>query len=645
MFQHWPLPPPDHHRISEGLESHEFAYTRFTDQTFAVPLASIVGKAEASALKRVEALSSSNQPEEHVVTTPRARLHRRITIGVGALALLAPAILADPAIASSTAVAPTTSSTSTSSTSTTTTSSTTTTTPAPGGGSSNHLAAASGRLAPGSVLPSGSQVTSPGGTYWLAMQTDGNLVFYKRGATGKPATATWASGTSGSGATHLVMETNGDLALLTKSNATIWTSHTSPATGVSLGISDLGFFSLITPGNIVLWFNGTSTGRSESQITTNQTLTAGQSLVASNGDSLSMQTDGNLVVYGSHGAIWASGTAGSHASILVVQTDGNVVVYAGVGHAVWAAGTNNLPVSTALITTSGQFTITGPEGPLWHNGTNIVQMPKTVGVYAYPNPQSTAISQGWPILGVTGALGTCGGSYTGLGYSRGGNDEQTGFAIQNSTKNIPWLSFWTVSGPTRVVNGQCVTAGDTSPKAFYKVGFAAGRYVAKAIDSYAADGLRIKPSDVILDPEGLPDNHSFLDQGINNPSGPTGGQIYRWTQMLSGWSNGIHSIDSSLTPAVYADQAEYSEYNLATSPLPAFLAVAFGYAPGSPYPVVNPVRLPGVNGLNIRGVIAFFAGVPDSVACRDVRFEARALASWGAPLNTLQFDPGTTCQP
>ena len=638
--------PPTSNATSERLESHEFAHGESTDPNSATPLASIVGEAEAATPTRVEVRSQTNQHEEHVVNTPRGRLGRRIAIGVAALAILAPLALAEPASASngpaSTAARPPTTTVATAPSSTTTTP---TTSPTAGAGSSTHVAASTGRLAPGSVLPRGSQIASPKGAYWLAMQSDGNLVFYKRGANGRPATATWSSGTAGSGATHLVMETTGDLALLSGSNATIWSSHTAPATGVSLGISDLGFFSLITPGNIVLWFNGTSTGRGESQITTNQDLTAGQSLIASNGDALAMQTDGNLVVYTKRGAIWSSGTAGSHAALLVVQTDGNVVEYTAAGRAVWSAGTNNLPASTVLITTAGQFTITGPEGPLWQNGTNIVQMPTTVGVYAYPNPQSTAINQGWPILGVTGALGTCGGSYTGLGYSRGGNDEQVGFAIQNSTKNIPWLSFWTVSGPTRVVHGQCVTAGDTSPKAFYKVGFAAGRFVAQSIDSYSADGLHIKPSDVILDPEGLPDDHSFLDQGINNPSGPTGGQIYRWTQMLAGWSNGIHSIDASLTPAVYADQAEYSAYDLAASPLPAFLAVAFGYSPGSPYPVVNPVRLPGVNGLNIRGIIAFFAGVPDAVACRDVRFEARALASWGAPLNTLQFDPGTTCQP
>ena len=86
-------------------------------------------------------------------------------------------------------------------------------------------------------------------------------------------------------------------------------------------------------------------------------------------------------------------------------------------------------------------------------------------------------------------------------------------------------------------------------------------------------------------------------------------------------------------------------YHLSALPIDAFLAVAFGYAPGQAYPVVNPARLPGANGANVKGVIAFFAGVPDAVACRDVRFEAKALASWGAPLNTLQFDPGTTCQP
>ena len=63
---------------------------------------------------------------------------------------------------------------------------------------------------------------------------------------------------------------------------------------------------------------------------------------------LSMQTDGNLVLYaGKGGVLWASNSAvpstcGSGAYDLVVQTDGNLVVYdqAHGGKVMWASGSH-----------------------------------------------------------------------------------------------------------------------------------------------------------------------------------------------------------------------------------------------------------------------------------------------------------------
>ena len=48
----------------------------------------------------------------------------------------------------------------------------------------------------------------------------------------------------------------------------------------------------------------------------------------------------------------------------------------------------------------------------------------------------------------------------------------------------------------------------------------------------------------------------------------------------------------------------------------------------------------------IKGVIAFYSGVPFSVECSDTWTPkaAQAIAAWGAQLNTLQFDPGNTCK-
>ena len=58
---------------------------------------------------------------------------------------------------------------------------------------------------------------------------------------------------------------------------------------------------------------------------------------------LSMQTDGNLVIYETsrRRAIWSTDTAGNPGAFLSVQEDGNVVIYTSSGTPIWATGTNS----------------------------------------------------------------------------------------------------------------------------------------------------------------------------------------------------------------------------------------------------------------------------------------------------------------
>lgn len=74
-----------------------------------------------------------------------------------------------------------------------------------------------------------------------------------------------------------------------------------------------------------------------------QTLNAGESIerYTSTGHVwLVMQSDGNLVEYGSHfGACWATHTENSGGAYASYQNDGNFVVYTSSGRAVWASKT------------------------------------------------------------------------------------------------------------------------------------------------------------------------------------------------------------------------------------------------------------------------------------------------------------------
>jgi hypothetical protein len=61
----------------------------------------------------------------------------------------------------------------------------------------------------------------------------------------------------------------------------------------------------------------------------------------SGGRILSMQIDGNLVIYDASGksALWATGTTGHPGAFLAVQEDGNVVIYTNSYIPIWATGT------------------------------------------------------------------------------------------------------------------------------------------------------------------------------------------------------------------------------------------------------------------------------------------------------------------
>jgi len=280
-------------------------------------------------------------------------------------------------------------------------------------------------------------------------------------------------------------------------------------------------------------------------------------------------------------------------------------------------------------------TFTGRASVLVHNGRSSVfasaltlPVAGSVGVYAYPSP-GRALSDGWPIIGVTGALGTCASPWTGKGFTaHNSNDEQTGFAIQNSGRQVPWMSYWTVSGPT---NARCRASKDQSPAAFYKVANAGAIWVAHRIDEYALDGLGLKPSAVILDDEGYPDLHSGF-AGANPAMAP------QFAAYVQGWIDGLAAVDPTLAPGVYVPQSEYLAFHVKQLPIPTYIAVAWGGA-------TPPHRLPGVDGTNIKGFVAFFVNDTPAQECALAPSAVALLSSWGAPWNTVQFDGGVACRP
>jgi hypothetical protein len=73
------------------------------------------------------------------------------------------------------------------------------------------------------------------------------------------------------------------------------------------------------------------------------TLRPGQSLTSIGGryQAVFQATDGNFVIYGPSGAIWATGTGNRGASFLVFQADGNFVMYNWLSQPIWASGSSS----------------------------------------------------------------------------------------------------------------------------------------------------------------------------------------------------------------------------------------------------------------------------------------------------------------
>jgi hypothetical protein len=102
---------------------------------------------------------------------------------------------------------------------------------------------------------------------------------------------------------------------------------------------------------------------------------------------LTMQADGNLVVYRDGAAVWASNTEG-RGQTAYLQGDGNLVVY-GASEAVWASGTEGHPGATIEVQDDGNVVVYDGAQALWATGTAFAQptsTPDTSGPQTVPAP-------------------------------------------------------------------------------------------------------------------------------------------------------------------------------------------------------------------------------------------------------------------
>lgn len=114
-------------------------------------------------------------------------------------------------------------------------------------------------------------------------------------------------------------------------------------------------------------------------------LRKGESVQSCNGmANLVHQTDGNVVLYDSSGALWSSATYGRPTSHLVMQSDGNLVLYDTSGQAVWYTGTHGNTGASLAIQNDCNLVIYSTTGRvLWTSATQCRSAPPSNDLLPY----------------------------------------------------------------------------------------------------------------------------------------------------------------------------------------------------------------------------------------------------------------------
>jgi hypothetical protein len=243
-------------------------------------------------------------------------------------------------------------------------------------------AAATGPQIVGSSLKAGAKLlpgqSLQGGAWRLDMQPDGNLVLQNWCMPGDPGCPypAWALGTSGQPGNYLVMQTDGNLVLYSRTGRTVWDTQTRGTGSSNVFVVRPDSNLVVYSGRRAVWSTGLErsyvhvAGRRVTDLRSNN----GRYVFAAPGNSMAtwnfgsagsawtwgvtchkdprvnceaptgrlmLLTDGNLVWFqpgarGGYVAEWATNTGGrGPTNYLVMQDDGNLVLYDMWHRALW----------------------------------------------------------------------------------------------------------------------------------------------------------------------------------------------------------------------------------------------------------------------------------------------------------------------
>ncbi|MDH6141309.1 hypothetical protein P3T35_003326 [Kitasatospora sp. GP30] len=225
-------------------------------------------------------------------------------------------------------------------------------------------------FAAGSSLASGQSLQ--GQRARLTMQADGNLVLYSQ-ATGR---SLWSTGTWGHPGATATLQADGNLVVYGTGHNSLWSTGTWGHPGGRAILLDTADLAVLDSLGNQLWHSGTDvTGPLYRGAVVNPGDRLPSGYVIDNsryqGTKLSMQADGNLVLYGSSGrSLWSTGTWGHPGATAAMQADGNFVLSGTDRNSLWSTGTWGHPGAYAVVQYDSNVVLYDADGrSLWSTGT------------------------------------------------------------------------------------------------------------------------------------------------------------------------------------------------------------------------------------------------------------------------------------
>ena len=109
----------------------------------------------------------------------------------------------------------------------------------------------------------------------------------------------------------------------------------------------------------------------QNQLQSNESILPSQSLWSLDGRFrlIVQHQDGNLVLYGPSGPLWATGSTNGTTTILTMQADGNLVIRGPSNELVWSSGTGSYPGAFLRVQNDGNLVIYSGSTPVWASNT------------------------------------------------------------------------------------------------------------------------------------------------------------------------------------------------------------------------------------------------------------------------------------